>query len=72
MKKSILKLGKALNKAHQKEINGGFGLCSDYNGPMCYSDTIPGCGSCSAYNALPRHHKICAFTDARCEIYVNL
>ena len=26
MKKSILKLGKALNKAEQKEVNGGLGF----------------------------------------------
>ena len=31
MKKSILKLGKALNKAQQKQIKGGLGnSCSDY------------------------------------------
>lgn len=33
MKKSILNIGKALNKKDQQQINGGFGVCdctSDY------------------------------------------
>ena len=34
MKKSILNIGKALNKAEQKEINGGYQReCSTSNGP---------------------------------------
>ncbi|WP_442264473.1 hypothetical protein ACSIGC_08855 [Tenacibaculum sp. ZS6-P6] len=72
MKKSILNIGKALNKAEQRKVNGGFGSCDDYTGPFCYADSIPGCASCAEYNALPRRHKACAFTHAECEIPVNL
>jgi len=34
MKKSILNLGKALNKAEQKKINGGL-LINCYDNPTC-------------------------------------
>ena len=32
MKKQILNLGKALNKAEQKSINGGFGIFCKHDG----------------------------------------
>jgi hypothetical protein len=38
MKKQFLNLGKALNKAEQKSINGGAGVCD--------SECGPGGGSC--------------------------
>ena len=35
MKKSILNLGKALNKAEQKEVNGGIGGSSCHRSFLC-------------------------------------
>ncbi|WP_299161215.1 hypothetical protein [uncultured Tenacibaculum sp.] len=35
MKKSILNLGKTLNKAEQKSISGGFGV--NFIGSICYT-----------------------------------
>ena len=54
MKKSILNLGEALNKADQKLINGGTTCPSDY---ICYGENFPhvNCGTCEEYNALPQH-----------------
>jgi hypothetical protein len=50
MKKQVLNLGKALNKAEQKLIYGGWGPgCS---GPQCYGP-VPGCGTCEEYDMLP-------------------
>ena len=46
MRKSILNLGKALNKAEQKVINGGAMLasCADlYKGLNCNGYVIPRC-----------------------------
>ncbi|WP_299133450.1 hypothetical protein [uncultured Tenacibaculum sp.] len=42
MKKSILNLGKTINKAEQKEINGGSG----HNGWQCCSRSSKLCGTC--------------------------
>lgn len=45
MKKSILALGKILNKAEQSQINGGSDLCA-----ACHRESggllSPGCESC--------------------------
>ncbi|WP_299678619.1 hypothetical protein [uncultured Tenacibaculum sp.] len=45
MKKSILNIGKALNKAEQKNINGGFGEL--FIGSSCYT-TQSRCNSAMA------------------------
>ncbi|WP_299678634.1 hypothetical protein [uncultured Tenacibaculum sp.] len=68
MKKSILNLGKALNKAEQKTIHGGSELCQAIgdNGPQCYSDNIPGCASCYEFRLLTG--PTCALVDAKCQI----
>ncbi len=47
MKKSILNLGKALNKIEQKTINGGGNECSSPSAKfLCMTQGIcePGCG----------------------------
>ncbi len=41
MKKTILKLGKTINKSEQKKINGGFGDC-DIAPPGCPCHVRPG------------------------------
>jgi hypothetical protein len=61
MKKSILNLGKALNKAEQKLINGGYkaGMCKDTCqsnadcGPMreCFTGTCDGSATKMCRNA---------------------
>ncbi|PKH50664.1 hypothetical protein CXF68_08130 [Tenacibaculum sp. Bg11-29] len=57
MKKSILNLGKALNKAEQKEINGGigFGSCTG-SGSRCCVQTPRGqfcdAGRCTRHGCL--------------------
>ncbi|WP_440122385.1 hypothetical protein [Tenacibaculum sp. Ill] len=44
MKKSILNLGKALNKADQKQINGGNdGPCGELGGTIFYDRTKESC-----------------------------
>ncbi|CAM1350243.1 hypothetical protein [Tenacibaculum crassostreae] len=44
MKKSILNLGKALDKTQQKKINGGVG-CDQFPRSLCFGP-VPGCLSC--------------------------
>ena len=51
MKKAILNLGKALNKAEQKTINGGFS-CDQYPIFLCFGP-IPGCLPCSQMQNYP-------------------
>ena len=55
MKRSILNLGKALQKTEQKMINGGDSSC--FIPYLCYgapNDFVP-CGTCSQYHQLPQH-----------------
>ncbi|WP_428742081.1 hypothetical protein [Tenacibaculum sp.] len=67
MKKQILNLGKALNKANQKQIIGGsFSSCDTYSGPICYGIRNGVCGSCADYNALPPEYKMCALVHSDC------
>ncbi|WP_237274786.1 hypothetical protein [Tenacibaculum ovolyticum] len=61
MKKSILNLGKALNKAEQKEINGGLNQCNTYSGPIYYDQN-----NCDAFNALPFYHQNCVMVHVSC------
>ncbi|MGG6231625.1 hypothetical protein [Tenacibaculum sp. SDUM215027] len=67
MKKSILSLGKALDKTNQKQINGGSSSCNTYSGPPCYGISNGVCGTCSQYQALPQEHKSCVLVHADCE-----
>ena len=56
MKKSILNLGKTLNKTEQKLINGGVVNCPDmscYYGTPIRGDSAPYCGTCSDFYSLP-------------------
>ena len=67
MKKSLLNLGKTLSKVEQKAVNGGMSNCSSYNGPICFTvNPVAGCGSCAAYQALPRKYQICVLVDVNC------
>ena len=43
MKNSILNLGKALNKAEQKSINGGNGPCGPSGGTILLAKSEPAC-----------------------------
>ncbi|RBW54655.1 hypothetical protein DS884_17035 [Tenacibaculum sp. E3R01] len=63
MKKSILNLGEALNKAKQKEINGGMSC----NGPSCYGIPGMGCGTCEQYHQLSNYCKVRVFVHISCE-----
>ena len=65
MKKSILNLGKALNKADQKQINGG-ASCNTYSGPGCYGIDNGFCGSCRDYHTLPAEHQPCVLVSINC------
>ncbi|WP_299622441.1 hypothetical protein [uncultured Tenacibaculum sp.] len=59
MKKSILFLGKSLNKKTQKNINGGmFSNCP--SSPTCYgvSGVPTPCGTCEQYHLLPQECKM--------------
>ncbi|KAB1151713.1 hypothetical protein F7018_18055 [Tenacibaculum aiptasiae] len=67
MKKSILNVGKALNKTEQKKINGGFGC----PGPFCYGVSGMGCGTCSQYHALPSSCKGKVLVHADCFIGIE-
>ncbi|CAL2104710.1 conserved protein of unknown function [Tenacibaculum sp. 190130A14a] len=62
MKKSILNLGKALNKAEQKQVNGG----SSCPGPICYGIPGMGCGTCEQYHALPDNCKMRVLVSVNC------
>ncbi|MEO9571163.1 MAG: hypothetical protein ABJH82_12540 [Polaribacter sp.] len=55
MKKQILNLGKALNKAEQKSINGG----DCFTPYLCYGEANPlvTCGTCEEYNQLSQYCK---------------
>jgi hypothetical protein len=57
MKKSISNLGKALNKAEQKQINGEGSDC--FTPYLCYGALNPfvPCGTCEEYNQLPQDCK---------------
>ena len=62
MKKSILNLGKVLNKSKQKEINGGWkNQCDTYSGPNYYDEN-----NCNAFNTLPIYHQNCARVHFSC------
>ena len=61
MKKSILNLGKILNKADQKAINGGFGV----NGGECYLLSPGICSDCCE----PEGEYKCVPTTKRCDIF---
>lgn len=67
MKKSILNIGKVLDKDSQKQINGGTSSCDTYSGPLCYGLNNGVCGTCSQYQALPLEHKKCVLVHADCE-----
>lgn len=60
MKKTILNLGKSLNKTEQKTINGG-NSCSTYSGPIYYDQN-----NCEAFHALPLYHQHCAMVHVLC------
>ncbi|TCI91833.1 hypothetical protein [Tenacibaculum sp. M341] len=63
MKKTILNLGKSLNKTEQRSINGG-NTCASY--PICYGITSIGtvqCASCEEYYNLPSHCQNQVFTS---------
>lgn len=68
MKKSILNLGKQLNKVEQKKIKGGSDLCEAIgdNGPQCYSDNYPSCASCQEFKLLTG--PTCALVDYKCQL----
>ena len=68
MKKSILNLGKKLNKSQQQIISGGSeisDLCIaiGHTGPHCYSDVLCNCAPCSALPSTPT----CALIDSKCQ-----
>lgn len=63
MKKSILNLGKALNKAEQKIINGGGPSCP---GPICYGISGFGCGTCEDFHSLPLECKSRVLVHSDC------
>ncbi len=65
MKKQISNLGKALNKAEQKQINGG-DKCLGMPGPSCYGMPGMNCGSCEDYNALPPKYQTCVMVYVGC------
>ena len=56
MKKSILNLGKALNKADQKNLFGGRSIdgCPD----ACYGVPGMGCRSCQEYFSLSNYYQM--------------
>ncbi|QHI36366.1 hypothetical protein IMCC3317_17280 [Kordia antarctica] len=66
MLKKILNINgtKELNKKQQTQVIGG-NSCDTYNGPGCYGP-IAGCASCARWQALPAHHKNCAFVHIDC------
>ncbi|TYQ00340.1 hypothetical protein C7447_101952 [Tenacibaculum adriaticum] len=65
MKKQILNLGKALNKAEQKQVNGEGSVCDYYieNG-LCFGP-VPGCVPCSQLHAYPDAIS-CVFIHSDC------
>ncbi|WP_272151306.1 hypothetical protein [Tenacibaculum aiptasiae] len=64
MKKSILKLGKALNKTEQKKVNGG-SPCDYYiNNGLCFGP-VPGCLPCGQMSGYPGASR-CVLVHASC------
>jgi len=78
MKKSILNLGKALNKADQKKINGGFAFC-DANGAcpsgyvcqdyICVIDGSGGPGGGGSGGGCSYIKVLCEYEGDTCCIY---
>ncbi|MCT4699671.1 hypothetical protein [Tenacibaculum haliotis] len=64
MKKSILNLGKALNKTQQKQINGGFD-CSQFPFGICFGP-VPGCLPCNQMQNYPGASR-CALMHTSCD-----
>ncbi|TDQ23969.1 hypothetical protein [Tenacibaculum caenipelagi] len=69
MKKSILNLGKALNKIEQKTINGGGESCPPRG---CYYSDDPLntpatlCGTCQDYHSLPQECQMSVLVNYKC------
>lgn len=61
MKKSILNLGKALDKTEQNQVIGGQATNFCY-GPLPFS----GCGTCAEYHALPRSCQMQVMVSHEC------
>ncbi|WP_299163270.1 hypothetical protein [uncultured Tenacibaculum sp.] len=62
MKKSILSIGKTLNKIEQKSIRGGsLRDCHEYSGPFSFDEN-----SCGDYYRLPNKYKACVLVDPVC------
>jgi len=69
MKKSILNLGKALNKSEQKKVNGGYGNCPQnceyFSDTVISSSFLTSCGRCSEYYQLPTSCRMNYLTSCR-------
>lgn len=62
MKKSMLNLGKNLNKIEQQQIKAGsLGQCSTYSGPYSFDQN-----SCGDFYQLPDKYKICVLVHPAC------